>query len=248
MLHHHFSKLLISSHVFRGLGPDSNTDPWPAEFKDLAYVAINSAKSVLELTANDADIASAFAGIPHYYHTMIAFACSFLLKISKRYQSHVSIDATLVLDTIKPVIKLCLNTKCTGHHLVHWIGRGLQVLLANYMKFTKEGDQQTQMHSRNDSGSTASYPLHMSDIPISMDGTEMQLDFNSSIWETASAMVYNDGIPMSLQGYSNPPAQVVDSMPDHEASSQHDSNTLSECSWDPFASYPTIEHLGLGLL
>ncbi|KAJ5309163.1 hypothetical protein N7508_004542 [Penicillium antarcticum] len=245
MLHHYFSKLLISSHVFRGLGADSNTDPLPTEFEDLAYVAISSAKSVLELIANDADLIIAFVSIPHYYHTMIAFACSFLLKISKRYQSHISIDATLVMDTVKPVIKLCLDTECTSYHLIHWIGRGLQMLLANYVNLMREGSQQMQIHPRDDTDQTVRIPFYMSDIPTRVDGNAMQVSLNDSIWETASSIVYNDGLPMSLQCYPNLPAPVADSM---LASSQHDLNTFTEFPIDPYAPFPSVEHLGLGLL
>ncbi|KAJ5748084.1 uncharacterized protein N7511_009780 [Penicillium nucicola] len=248
MLHHHFSKLLISSHVFRGLGVDFNTDPFPPEFEDLASVAISSAKSVLELTANDADLIRAFVSIPHYYHTMIAFACSFLLKISKRYQSHIGLDVALVMDTVKPVIKLCLVTKCTSYHLVHWIGRGLQVLLATYMDFTREANQQMQINASDDANQTARDPFCMSGLPVGMDENAMQLNFNPSIWETASSIVYNDGLPMTLQCFSNATAPVTDSMPAHGESLQYGSDTFYGSSIDPYAPFPSVEHLGLGLL
>ncbi|KAJ5095748.1 hypothetical protein NUU61_005104 [Penicillium alfredii] len=83
-LHHHFSKLLVSSHVFRGIGPDPSQDPLPTKSQDLAAVAINSAKSVVELTVTDPDLIDAYIGIPHSYHTMIAFACSFLMKVATK--------------------------------------------------------------------------------------------------------------------------------------------------------------------
>jgi hypothetical protein len=232
MLHHRFSKLLVSSHVFRGLGRDPVQDPFPAEFQPLALVAIDSAKSVLDLTVNDPDIVAAFAHIPHYYHTMIAFACSFLLKTATIYAEHISIDSGAVINSITPVISLCLGVKCTAYHLAHWIGRGLQALLNKYIKsvptetapgpaaevsFHVHQQQPQQQHSR---------PGPSSDV-------NMAFDNGSGIWETGAVSAYGDNILLSTL---------------FETPLQPGQGSISEYPWDPSMSFASLEHMGLGLL
>lgn len=121
----------MSSQVFRGLSSGLNIEPVPSDFIDLALVAVESAKSVIDLVTTDKDITDAFAGVPYYFHTMIAYACSFLLKTTRRYSENLSIDDSGVYDMIWRIIELCEHTPCTSFHLVHWIGQGLRKMLAD---------------------------------------------------------------------------------------------------------------------
>lgn len=129
MLHFHFSKLYVSSQVFRGLSSETSNAFVPTDLKDLASVAVESAKSVIDLVTTDKDIADAFVGVPYYFHTMIAYACSFLLKTTRHYSESLDIDDDAVYDMLWRIIELCEHTPCTNLHLVHWIGQGLRKML-----------------------------------------------------------------------------------------------------------------------
>lgn len=94
-------------------------------------MAVESAKSIIQSVVEDNDLVSSFAGLPHYFHTMVAFACSFLLKTATKYRHHVRIDTQAVFAMIGQVVALCKNTPCAQFHLVRWIGEGLQVLLSS---------------------------------------------------------------------------------------------------------------------
>lgn len=232
MLHHRFSKLLVSSHVFRGLGRDPVQDPLPAEFQPLALVAINSARSVLDLTVNDPDIVAAFAHIPHYYHTMIAFACSFLLKTATIYGKHISIDSGAVINSITPVVSLCLGVKCTAYHLAHWIGRGLQALLNKYIK---------SLPTETAPGHAAEVSFHVQQQQLQQQHStsgpssdmNMALVNGSGFWETGAVSAYGDNILSSTL---------------FETPLQPGQDSISEFQWDPSMSFASLEHMGLGLL
>ncbi|KAL2850138.1 hypothetical protein BJY01DRAFT_245603 [Aspergillus pseudoustus] len=235
MLHHHFSKLLVASHVFRGLGRDPTKDPLPAEFQSLAAEAIGSARAVLDSTVNDPDIVKAFVGVPHYYHTMIAFACSFLLKTAKIYHGHVPIDSTLVVNAIKPVVDLCLGVNCTSYHLAHWIGRGLQTLLNDYLKSLPVGDtlRTSEMHPPRylPSQPQPQLPPH----PGPPTELTMDLDGSNDLWggDLASA-THGDNLLSSTL---------------FEGAMQQDPDSgLFGFPWDPSISFASLEHMGLGLL
>ncbi|KAH7141090.1 putative Zn(II)2Cys6 transcription factor [Dactylonectria macrodidyma] len=130
-LHYHFAKLLICSHVFRGLKHDATVDPIPTEFHDTAQMAVQCAKSIVDLSIRDLDVKAAFVGLPHYFHSMIAYACAFLIKTITMYRGHIQVDVEQTRDIILQVIELCKTSQCGQHHLVHWIGQGLQTLLSN---------------------------------------------------------------------------------------------------------------------
>ncbi|KAL2800884.1 hypothetical protein BJX66DRAFT_290348 [Aspergillus keveii] len=228
MLHRHFSKLLVSSHVFRGIGRDPIQDPLPVEFQGLASVAIDSARAVLETTVTDPDIIDAFVGIPHYYQTMIAFACSFLLKTAKVYRNHVSINSAMVIDAIKPVIDLCLGANCTSYHLAHWIGRGLRTLLNDYIK--------TLPHDTRSNAYSGVQIRFQHPLPGTSTNTVMDSDDNNISWgpDLPNAYAYGDNLLSSTL---------------YETSLQPDlENNMFGFPWDPSISFASLEHMGLGLL
>jgi hypothetical protein len=218
MLHHHFSKLLVSSHVFRGVGRDSIQDPLPLEFQ------------ALETSVSDPDIIDAFVGIPHYYQTMIAFACSFLLKTAKVYRNHVTISPTTVIDAIKPVIDLCLNVNCTSYHLAHWIGLGLRTLLNDYIKSLPHEESRIP-------GAKLGIGVQHNHPPTDPSAhANMDLDGHSNVsWgpDLPNAYAYGDNL-LSSTLYENAP-------PDLE-------NNMFGFPWDPSISFASLEHMGLGLL
>lgn len=105
-------------------------EPIPQEFRDTAQMAVESAMFVIDLTIRDSDITAALVGLPHYFHSMIAYACAFLIKTVTLYRDQVAIDMDHTRSMITKVIELCNARDCGRHHLVRWIGRGLQILLS----------------------------------------------------------------------------------------------------------------------
>ncbi|OKL62322.1 hypothetical protein UA08_02517 [Talaromyces atroroseus] len=129
LLHYHFGKLHLFSHVFRGLKSGDHVEPIPAYFKETASAAVSHATTILELLLNDVDIRPSIIGVPHYFHTMIAFACVVLLKVSDRYRGDLGIDAGLTHALIQRVIEFLRQINCGRYHLVHWMAEGLAKML-----------------------------------------------------------------------------------------------------------------------
>lgn len=130
-LHYHFAKLFVSSHVFRGHSSRPGENPLPAAYHDIAQVAIKSAKGIVDLITQDLDIRAGFVAMPHYYHTMIAYACSFLLRLASNNHSHLGIEQHEILNSILQVTELCQSTQCTRYHIIHWMGSGLREIADN---------------------------------------------------------------------------------------------------------------------
>lgn len=162
---------------------DPIKDPIPPEFQNIARLAIESAQSIIELVTKDEDLGRAFVGVPHYFHTMIAFACSFLLKTATKYYSHINIDTAIVFDGISGVIELCRSTRCTRYHLVRWIGEGLERLLLTCRRFA---GKQKQQHSGQEN---LTLPHFMTNGPAPAAGglgnTLGPTDDIGSFWHTA---------------------------------------------------------------
>ncbi|KID81483.1 hypothetical protein MGU_11154 [Metarhizium guizhouense ARSEF 977] len=130
-LHYLFSKLFLYSHVFRGLSSNRTQDAMPTEFFNMATSAVTSARSVIDLVTQDDIMKTALVAIPHYYHTFVAYACSFLLKVHTEYHNHLGLECEQAFRAIHQVIILCQSSECASHHLVRWMGAGLQKLAIN---------------------------------------------------------------------------------------------------------------------
>ncbi|KAK9254592.1 hypothetical protein V1507DRAFT_455150 [Lipomyces tetrasporus] len=130
-LHWHFSKFYICSHAFRGLPTTSDvvTGTLPPELQDVAECAITTAFSVLDLVLESEEIKAALVGMPHYFHTMFAFAAVFLLKVATRYTQYVQVDIERVFSTIRQVLQVFGQCPCARQHLVHRIASGLHEML-----------------------------------------------------------------------------------------------------------------------
>lgn len=143
-IHYLFAKLFLTSHVFRGLSSDPNKDPIPHEFYDMAQDAVRSAQSIIDLVTGDETMKAAFVGMPHYYHTFVAYSCSFLLKLHTEYHRHLGLGRQDILSAISRVIELCQRTPCASYHLVRWMGAGLQKLSKNYEAALAKGAMRQQ--------------------------------------------------------------------------------------------------------
>ena len=121
VLHHHLAKLHLHSHVFRGLKGGSV----PTHFQTSANAAVAAATSIIDMLLSDPDIRNGLVGIPHYMHSMIAFACVFLLKVTAQYSGQFIGDA-LAFDMCTKVVQQFRDTPVGKWHLVHLMADGLE--------------------------------------------------------------------------------------------------------------------------
>ncbi|KAI0396780.1 C6 transcription factor [Xylariaceae sp. FL0594] len=95
-IQHHFAKLFLFSHAFRGLrssqSQDNRSGNIELELHEMASSAVLSAISILRTVTSDSEIQSYLNGLPTYFHVMIAFAVVFLLKVTTRFSSFGEVD------------------------------------------------------------------------------------------------------------------------------------------------------------
>ncbi|PSN71783.1 hypothetical protein BS50DRAFT_484178 [Corynespora cassiicola Philippines] len=129
ILHHHLAKLHLHSHVFRGL----KGAPVPTYFQESAVAAVTAATSIVEMLLTDFDVREGLVGIPHYIHSMIAFACVFLLKVAAQHSGQYIEDA-VVFDMTTKVVQQFRSTAVGKWHLVHLMADGLEKMAASKIK------------------------------------------------------------------------------------------------------------------
>ncbi|KAM5350047.1 hypothetical protein ACJ41O_006552 [Fusarium nematophilum] len=226
-LHYHFAKLFVSSHVFRGLSSKTGQNTIPTEYYEIAQIAVRSARSIVDLVSQDLDIRAAFLATPHYYHTMIAYACSFLLKLATKHHSHLKLNQQDIFEVILQVAELCQSLQCTRYHLVHWMGAGLRELITNCQKALQRqsGNHQdhNQQYTENDMGTSIEFD----------DAWETVREAATNMGEFLpdDAAFLNDGVGDSSHGF---PAQMGPVEMDE--------------GWEAFLPAFNFEHMGFGLL
>ncbi|KAJ4292575.1 hypothetical protein N0V90_009238 [Kalmusia sp. IMI 367209] len=145
ILHHHLAKLHLHSHVFRGL----KGGPVPPHFQDSAAAAVSAATSTIEMLLTDYDIQQGLVGIPHYLHSMIAFACVFLLKIAAQHSGQYIEDA-VVHDLTKKAVQQFRATSVGKWHLVHLMAEGLSKTINSTTNTAQPGMPITRQDARQD--------------------------------------------------------------------------------------------------
>jgi hypothetical protein len=105
----------------------------PPYFRTSAVAAVTAATSIIEIILSDDDIRDGLVGIPHYIHSMIAFACVFLLKIAGQYSGQYIEDA-VVFDLATRAVQQFRSTPVGKWHLVHLMAEGLEKMLAKKAK------------------------------------------------------------------------------------------------------------------
>ena len=131
-LHWRFAKFFICTHAYRGLNVESTTLRLSPELEDIATSAISTAMSILQMLIDSEELRAYLVGIPHYFHTMFAFAAVFLLKVATRYKQHVQVDLNVVFDTSRRVLDIFQSCPCAKQHLVHRIAQGLKEMVERY--------------------------------------------------------------------------------------------------------------------
>ncbi|ORX92647.1 hypothetical protein BCR34DRAFT_500561 [Clohesyomyces aquaticus] len=129
ILHHHLAKLHLHSHVFRGL----KGGRVPSFFQDSANAAVSSATAIIEMLLSDYDIREGLVGIPHYIHSMIAFASVFLLKVAAQHSGKY-IEDPVVFDLTTKAVHQFRSTAVGKWHLVHLMADGLEKMAASKIK------------------------------------------------------------------------------------------------------------------
>jgi hypothetical protein len=102
--------------------------PVPTYFCASATASVTAATAIIETVLTDDDIRDGLVGIPHYIHSMIAFACVFLLKIAAQY-SGVYIEDAVVYDLTTRAVRQFRETPVGKWHLVHLMAEGLEKML-----------------------------------------------------------------------------------------------------------------------
>lgn len=222
-------------------------DPVPPVFLDTAYIAVESAKSIIHLVVEDLDLISSFAGMPHYFHTMIAFACSFLLKTATKYRQHVEIDVKAVFRMISQVVSLCENTQCAQFHLVRWIGEGLRLLLSSCASGTPGSESQYNRPELQRFSAKEPF-LPTPDTTIwntEVDGAIGTKESTGSVWDTAcqAALLYSTDHSVFASGYD----QGAEGSVDEYSNQVFGGRDFAETQWDPSMTHINLDHYGLGL-
>ncbi|KAF1352511.1 hypothetical protein BDV97DRAFT_376290 [Delphinella strobiligena] len=124
ILHYNLAKLHLHSHVFRGLG-DS---PVPPHFHNSAVMAAGAATQIFELLLTDASLRDGLVGVPHYTHTMIAFASGFLLQLTAKYEN-AYVNSSTVQDLIGRLVEQLRSMPTGSFHLVRLLVEGLEKML-----------------------------------------------------------------------------------------------------------------------
>ncbi|EMD93686.1 hypothetical protein COCC4DRAFT_67032 [Bipolaris maydis ATCC 48331] len=165
ILHHHFAKLYLHSHVFRGL----KGAVVPTHFRESAMAAVSASTAIIELILRDPDVRESLVGIPHYIHSMIAFACVLLLKVAAQHSGQY-IDDGFVLDLITRVVQQFRSTSTGKYHLVHLMADGLEKMAASKI----QSPSVLQMHNPSANGDPQvglSHGIGSTATPLNTNGT-----------------------------------------------------------------------------
>lgn len=93
-------------------------------------MAISAAASSLTFILEEEDLRRALVGTPLYVHTMIAFACVFLMKVATKWNAvELNIEPTFAWGLVGRMINLLESTVTSERHLAHHIAAGLSKML-----------------------------------------------------------------------------------------------------------------------
>jgi len=121
-LHLNFAKLLLYSHVFRGL---SGNDSIPHYLVGNTSAAIEAAVSTIDLILTDPDAAAVVVGMPSYLHCMTAFACMFLIRVAHKYGEDL-VDPEKVFDMTMRLVLHFRSVPAGKWHLTQLMTRRME--------------------------------------------------------------------------------------------------------------------------
>jgi hypothetical protein len=129
LLHSNLARLHLHSHIFRGLA----TNPLPHYFRPSASSAVSAARTIVEVLLSDTDMCAGLVGMPHYLHTMVAFACGFLLQMTTKYDGDL-VQRTQVHDLINRLVAQLRLMPTGKYHLVRFMAEGLEKMVEASMR------------------------------------------------------------------------------------------------------------------
>lgn len=134
VLHFHFAKLYLYTHVFRGTS-SSATAKLSLEIDEFVRAAVCSATSILRALVTNREIQSQLDGLPTYFNTMIAFAVIFLLKIIMRSPNTTRIDNSAEIIELVCQVATVLNdvtSRMDSQHVLSSIASSIEKLVARF--------------------------------------------------------------------------------------------------------------------
>lgn len=149
-LHHHFAKLFLCSHAFRGAStPNMPVPEMSLEMREIADTAVLSAISILRSINTDKEFQSFLSELPLYFDTMIAFASVFLFRITTSYTQVMQVDVPTILSLISKSVTVLeeITSKIRPAHLLSRIPEGLKQLLGQ-VEEAKQRETQNAMISQ----------------------------------------------------------------------------------------------------
>lgn len=191
LLHYHFSKLHLYSHVFRGL----RNAEIPSRFLDSAASATSAAVAIISTLINDPEIRPALIGIPSYMHSMTAFAAMFLSKLVMTYGDQL-LERAVVIDLISRLIELYHSTAAGKFHLVNMMANGLERII----KTLKESSTSQPEALRNTDTSSAA--LDANTFP---DFADLGLDGETVLFDTNFLMDFDMNLGASAMHLGSGP-------------------------------------------
>jgi hypothetical protein len=171
ILHCHFLKLYLYSMAFRGVGtPLFKAADVAQDIDSLANKSLLAATSILQAVVNDAEIQNHLNGLPTYFDIMIAFAVVFVLKLSTKYASYVSVDTSNVRVLVEDVVVVLKAVTAGMHsrHMLSSVAKGAETLLAKC------------------------WPRNSLPVPANANVTLVQPTFDESIYDMSSE--WNSGV------------------------------------------------------
>lgn len=91
-------------------------------------VAAQAATQIFELLLTDGSLRDGLIGMPHYAHTMIAFASGFLLQLTAKY-NNTFVDQSSVHALISRLVEQLRSMPTSDWHLVRLLVEGLEKMI-----------------------------------------------------------------------------------------------------------------------
>jgi len=87
---------------------------------------VTAATTIVNSLLEEESLQKGLAGVPHYFHGMIAFACMFLLKVATKHSVELVPNTSTLSSTIARLAQLFRIIQVGKEHLVHKMAEGLE--------------------------------------------------------------------------------------------------------------------------
>lgn len=187
VLYSYFAKLQLNSFAIRGIS--TSEEAMSTERKEFVDAAISSATSVLNFVQEEADIRRALVGTPLYVHTMIAFACVFLMNVATIRSSgaalgrHFSIDPQQVWSNVEAMVKLLQSLVVSDRHLIQHLAAGLEKMLLKARQVAGSGFTSRSMSNEG----TMEPPIAAKSVAATLQQQQRVWNSNGMEWSNETA-------------------------------------------------------------